>query len=67
MLSVDMDLFDDWTELLEVLRRRRLVQEMDLLKVLVDVLLSVLWPTRRHADFCYGIRSQGMVGEISGI
>ena len=45
-----MDLFDDWTELFEVFRRRGLVQEMDLLEVLVDVLLGVLWSARRHAD-----------------
>ena len=59
-----MDLFDDWTELFEVLGRRGLVQEVDLLKVLVDVLLSVLWSARRHADFV--MRSQlGRVGEAS--
>ena len=59
LLPVDMDLFDDWAELFEVLRRRRLVQEMDLLKVLVDALLSVLRSARRHADFVMGSQGQG--------
>ena len=60
-----MDLLDYGTELFKVLGRRRLVQEMDLLKVLVDALLGVLGSARRHADFVMGSRSQGRVGEIS--
>jgi len=47
-------LLDDWTDLFEILGRRGLVQKMDLLKVLVDALLCVLRPARRHADSVVG-------------
>jgi hypothetical protein len=51
LLSVRMDLLDDWTKSFEILGRRGLAQEMDLSKVLVDTLLGVLRSAWRHADF----------------
>ena len=49
LLSVRMDLFDDGTKLFQVLGRGGSIEEMYLLKLLVDAFLSVLLTTsRRH-------------------
>jgi hypothetical protein len=44
-----MDLLYYWAQLLKIFRRRGLIKEVNLLKVLVDVLLRVLGSsTSRH-------------------